>query len=135
MAAVLGVSIRKYQSLAFTVSGAIAGLYGGLESLHSYSLTPGQYGFNLVVTVLAYVVLGGRRTVIGPLVGVAFLSLLPELSRPMAEYRPLVTGLIMIAVMSYLPMGLADTAIFMIRRRNAAREFLLEGKRHVSTAS
>lgn len=133
--AVLGVSIRKYHALAFTISGGIAGLYGGMESLHSYSLTPGQYGFNFAVAVLAYIVLGGRRTVIGPVVGVAFLSFLPELSRPMAEYRPLVTGLVMILVMNYLPMGLADTAIFMARRRNASREFGLEGNEHVRPAA
>lgn len=133
--AVLGVSIRKYHALAFTISGAVAGLYGGLESLHSYSLTPGQYGFNFAVSVLAYIVLGGRRTVIGPVIGVAFLSFLPELSRPMAEYRPLVTGLILIFIMNYLPMGLADTAIYMARRRIASREFGVEGGRHVRPAS
>lgn len=129
--AVLGISIRKYHALAFSLSGAVAGLYGGLESLHSYSLTPAQYGFNFVVGVLAFIVLGGRRTVIGPVVGVAFLSLLPELFRPLADFRPLFTGMVMILVMNFLPMGLADTAVLALRRRRAARDFRVEGGRHV----
>jgi branched-chain amino acid transport system permease protein len=115
--AVLGVSIRKYHALAFTISGAIGGFYGGVESLHSYSLIPGQYGFPFVIAVLAYNVIGGRRSVIGPVIGVAFLSLLPELSRPLAEYRPMITGLIMILVMNFMPNGLVDTALSWWKKR------------------
>ena len=133
--AVLGVSIRRYHSLAFTLSGAIGGLYGGLESLHSYSVTPGQYGFNFVVAVLAYNVVGGRRSVVGPVVGVAFLALLPELSRPFAEYRPMITGLIMIAIMNFMPHGLVDTALHWFRRRKSRPSAAIEGGRHADAAA
>jgi branched-chain amino acid transport system permease protein len=129
--AVLGVSIRKYHALAFVISGAIAGLYGGLESLHSYSLTPGQYSFGFAVTVLAFIVVGGRRTVLGPIIGVAFLSILPEVSRPFAEYRPMITGLIMVLVMNYAPLGLADTVLIWLHRTAARRQ----GKTEVKGAS
>lgn len=120
--AVLGVSIRKYHALAFMISGAIGGLYGGLESLHSYSLTPGQYSFGFAVTVLAFIVVGGRRSVIGPVIGVAFLSILPEVSRPFAEYRPMLTGLIMVLVMNFIPLGLADTLFNWLRRARGQGE-------------
>ena len=133
--AVLGVSIRRYHALAFTMSGAIGGLYGGLESLHSYSLTPGQYGFNVVVAVLAYNVVGGRRSVIGPVVGVAFLALLPELSRPFAEYRPMITGAIMIVVMNFMPHGLVDTAVHWFKSRQTLPPKLVEGGHHADIAA
>jgi branched-chain amino acid transport system permease protein len=133
--AVLGVSIRKYHAMAFMISGAIGGLYGGLESLHSYSLTPGQYSFSFAVSVLAYIVIGGRRSVIGPVIGVAFLALLPELARPFAEYRPMITGLIMVVVMSYTPLGLADTAILWSKRFRAERQSKLEGHRYASSGT
>lgn len=135
VAAVLGVSIKKYHTLAFAISGAIGGLFGGLESLHSYSLIPGHYGFGLAVTVLAFIVVGGRRSVWGPVVGVAFLSLLPELSRSLAEYRPMATGLVMILVTNYLPLGLADTAIMLVKRRRVALEVGIKGDQNVSSAS
>jgi branched-chain amino acid transport system permease protein len=131
VAAVLGVSIRKYHTMAFVISGGIGGLYGGLESLHSYSLVPGQYGFQFVVVALAYVVIGGRRSVIGPAVGVAFLALLPELSRPLAEYRPMFTGFVMVVAMNYMPLGLADTAILRLRRWRQAPT-LFFGKRRIA---
>ena len=133
--AVLGVSIRKYHALAFTMSGGIGAFFGGVESLHSYSLIPGQYGFPFVVAVLAYNVVGGRRAVVGPVIGVAFLSLLPELSRPFAEYRPMITGAIMIAVMNFMPHGLADTAISWWRRRGTQRRFLSQEGHRANVAA
>jgi len=133
--AVLGVSIRKYHALAFTMSGAIGSFFGGVESLHSYSLIPGQYGFPFVVAVLAYNVVGGRRAVVGPVIGVAFLSLLPELSRPFAEYRPMITGAIMIAVMNFMPHGLADTVISWWRRRGTQRRFLSQEGHRANVAA
>ena len=41
---------------------------------HNRSVAPEEFGFGMLVTVLAYVVLGGRRSVLGPLVGAAILS-------------------------------------------------------------
>jgi len=133
--AVLGVSIRKYHALAFTLSGAIGGFYGGLESLHSYSLIPGQYSFSFVIIVLAYIVVGGRRSVAGPVIGVAFLALLPEISRPFAEYRPMITGIIMVLVMNFLPHGLVDTTVYWLKRRSAERRSQAAGGRHVRAAA
>lgn len=133
--AVLGVSIRKYHALAFTISGAIGGFYGGLESLHSYSLIPGQYSFSFVIAVLAYNVVGGRRAILGPVIGVAFLALLPEISRPFAEYRPMITGVIMILIMNYLPNGMVDSAIYWLKRRSAERRSQAMGGHRVRIAA
>ena len=118
----LGVSVRFYQSVAFAISGAIAGLFGGLEAFHGYALTPNQFGFSFLVAALSYVVLGGRRSVIGPVVGTAFLVALPEIARPLAEYRMLVYGLLLMAVIAYFPPGVVDTFLeYLHKRRMAAR--------------
>ena len=118
----LGVSVRFYQSVAFAISGAIAGLFGGLEAFHGYALTPNQFGFSFLVAALSYVVLGGRRSVIGPVVGTAFLVALPEIARPLAEYRMLVYGLLLMAVIAYFPRGVVDTFLeYLHKRRMAAR--------------
>lgn len=118
----LGVSVRYYQSVAFAISGAVAGLFGGLEAFHGYALEPNQFGFSFLVAALSYVVLGGRRSVIGPVVGTAVLVALPELSRPLAEYRMLVYGLLLMAVIAYFPRGVVDTFLdYLNKRRMAAR--------------
>ncbi|MBU3737833.1 MAG: branched-chain amino acid ABC transporter permease [Rhodoferax sp.] len=105
----LGVAISRYQLLAFAMSGALAGYFGALEAFHSYALEPNQFGFPFLVAVLSYVVLGGRHSVWGPVVGTAVLVALPEVSRPLAEYRMLVYGLLLILVINFMPRGIVDT--------------------------
>ena len=123
VAASLGISVTRHQMAAFAVSGAIAGLFGALEAFHGYALEPNQFGFGLLITILTYVVFGGRRSVAGPLVGTAILVALPELARPMQENRLLVYGLLMMAVIAFLPRGVYDTLRDWLRhRRLAARD-------------
>ncbi len=121
VAASLGISITWHQALAFAISGALAGLFGGLEAYHSYALDPNQFGFHLLITVLSYVILGGRNSVVGPLIGTAILIILPELARPLAENRMIIYGIMLIIVINYLPKGIADTAIDSFRARRLKR--------------
>ncbi len=117
----LGVSVPRWQALAFALSGAIAGLFGALEAFHSYALDPNIFGFSFLIATLSYVVFGGRKSVLGPLVGTAVLILLPELARPLAENRVLVYGLLLILVINFLPRGVADTLLDAWHRRRLAR--------------
>lgn len=121
VAASLGTSVRYYQSIAFAISGAIAGYFGAMEAFNTYTIEPHRFGFDFLVAALSYVVLGGRRSIWGPVVGAAVLIALPELARPLAEYRTLVYGLIMIVVMAYLPRGVYDTFVEYLYRRRMAR--------------
>lgn len=117
----LGVAISRYQLLAFVLSGALAGFFGALEAFHVYAIEPNQFGFPFLVAALSYVVLGGRHSVWGPVVGTAVLVAMPEISRPLAEYRMLVYGLLLILVINYMPRGIVDTGIDFLRQRNRAK--------------
>lgn len=121
VAASLGVSVTFHQALAFALSGAIAGLFGGLEAFHGYALEPNQFGFNFLVAALSYVVLGGRRSVLGPVVGTAILVALPEIARPLAENRVLVYGILLMVVIAYLPRGVVDTVLEFVHRKRMAQ--------------
>jgi branched-chain amino acid transport system permease protein len=121
VAASLGVRVTFFQALAFGISGAIAGLFGGLEAFYSYAIEPNQFGFPLLITILTYVVFGGRRTVLGPLFGAAILVALPELARPLADFRLLVYGVLMMVVIAFLPRGVYDTLVEQLHRRRMAR--------------
>jgi len=118
-AVALGISVMKYHTLAFVLSGAIAGAGGGLLALNTYSIHAEQFGFPLLVAALAAVVLGGRTSVWGPIVGAVVLAALPELARPLAEQRLLVYGLILIVIIIYLPRGIVDTLIARWKGRRA----------------
>ena len=119
VAASLGISSRRNHALAFVLSGAIGGLFGGLQSLYAYSVQPTQFGFAFMVSSLTAIILGGRRSLLGPAIGAAILTLLPELARPLAEYRPLVNGVILILVVVFLPQGAGDTLFAAMRHRRA----------------
>lgn len=120
VASSLGVSVTFHQALAFALSGAIAGLFGGLEAFQTFTLFPNTFGFPLIIAALSYVVLGGRRSVAGPVIGTAILLILPEISRPLADYRNALYGLILMLVIAYMPRGIYDTAVLYLRRRRLA---------------
>ncbi len=122
VASSLGVSVNFHQALAFAISGAIAGLFGGLEAFQSFTLFPNTFGFPLVIAALSYVVLGGRRSVAGPIVGTAILLGLPEISRPLADYRMALYGAILMLVIAFMPRGIVDTALLVLRRRKLAAQ-------------
>lgn len=119
VAASLGVSSRGLHTLAFVTSGLIAGLFGALQSLYSYSVEPHQFGFGFMVTTLAAIILGGRRSLWGPVIGSAIVVLLPEIARPLAEYRQMVVGSVLVLVVLFTPQGLADTLISWRKHRRA----------------
>ena len=130
MAASLGASVIAYQALAFAISGAIAGLFGALEAFHGYAVEPNQFGFNFVITMLSYVVLGGRRSIWGPVAGTAILVALPEIARPLADNRILIYGVLLMLVMNFMPRGIVDT---LIERRAQARAKTLSGARETAS--
>lgn len=128
VAASLGVNPTRYHILSFALSGAIAGLFGSLDALRNFSLTAEQFGFSILIGTLSAVVLGGRRTVFGPLVGVTILVLLPEIFRPLAQYRQAVYGLLLVLVMAFLPFGVFDSILMSLRNRRLARQGMLPQK-------
>ncbi|WP_428825046.1 branched-chain amino acid ABC transporter permease [Azonexus sp. IMCC34842] len=116
----LGISVVGYQRLAFVLSGALGGLGGGLIAYRNYSLVPEDFGFPLLIAALSFVVLGGRNAVLGPLVGALILTLLPEVARPLADYRLAVNGVLMVLAIIYWPSGVVDSVILHWRQRKAA---------------
>ena len=117
----LGIDVSRTHLLAFALSGALAGLGGGLDAYHGYSITPDAFGFRLLVACLTFVVLGGRVSPWGPLVGAAILTVLPEVARPFRDYALLVHGALLIVTITYLPDGVADTIGRRLRGRRLRR--------------
>ena len=117
----LGISVAFHHALAFALSGAIAGLFGALQASYTYSIAPHQYGFGLLAGTLAAVILGGRRSVWGPVAGAAIMTLLPELARPLADNRLLLTGVLLIVMIVFLPQGVVDGVLLLRGRRRSSQ--------------
>jgi branched-chain amino acid transport system permease protein len=111
VAASLGISVARFFRLNFAVSGALGAFGGCLLAFNTHSISPEEFGFPLLVAVLGAVILGGRASVAGPIVGTAFLLILPEVIRSLRGQRLLFEGVLLIAFIIYLPNGIVDTTL------------------------
>lgn len=105
-AAVMGIDVARHKLLAFVTGAPIAGVAGALNAHYTFFLSPREYGFDPAVDILTMAILGGTATFIGPMLGAAILTILPEALRFLDAYRLAVNGLILIIVTVYLPRGL-----------------------------
>lgn len=99
----VGIDITKYKLLVFTVSAAIAGCAGVLYShnISSLTATTNNFGYNMSITILVYVVLGGLGNIRGSIIAATILYALPEILRGLDEYRMLIYSIILILMMLF----------------------------------
>ncbi len=113
-AASQGIAVRRYKLVAFVLGALIAGWSGGLAAHFNFAITPDEFGFARAVQILVFSVVGGIPNVFGPLLGALLLTALPEVLRPLQEYRDIFQGVILVLVIVYLPRGLVT--VFELRR-------------------
>ena len=99
----IGVNVTRYKLLAFAVSAALAGTAGVLYAHNLSTLTalPKNFGYNMSITILVFVVLGGIGNIRGSVIAAVVLTLLPELLRSLNDYRMLIYAVILIATMIF----------------------------------
>ncbi len=106
----MGLHVRAIQVAAFTIGSIIVGIGGGLYA-HYFSFIEAQnFNIALSITVVLYVLLGGTQSVLGPLVGAAVFTLLPELLRGSQSWRYVVFAVALIVLMALRPQGLVTRA-------------------------
>ncbi|MCD0443870.1 branched-chain amino acid ABC transporter ATP-binding protein/permease [Glycomyces sp. A-F 0318] len=110
----MGVDVVRTRMTSFLASGAIAGVYGVLFTYFFGRITPGSFDFAMTVDGLVTAVLGGYLVFFGPVLGAGFLTAVPELQEGLGLeagwIHPLLTGVLLLAVVLYLPGGLSSLA-------------------------
>ncbi len=99
----LGINITKYKLMAFTISAALAGMAGAFYA-HNYNnvkATTNNFGYNMSIMILVFVVLGGIGNIRGSIIAATILTLLPEVLRFMSQYRMLVYAIVLILMMLF----------------------------------
>ncbi len=104
-ASVCGVSPVKFKLLSFAIGSALAGLSGIFYASFMSFISASDFSFPVSVTILAMVIVGGEATIIGPIFGAVLLVLLPELFRPIHNYRMFLYGLLLVVMMRFQPDG------------------------------
>jgi branched-chain amino acid transport system permease protein len=105
-----GISTVNYKLLAFAMGAAVGCVGGAIYATHLQGVVPGGFVLQVSITVLAVVVLGGMGSIPGIIVGALALIGTPELLREFAEYKVLVYGAVLVAVMLLRPEGLIPDA-------------------------
>ena len=102
----VGVNLAHYKTVAFAVGAFYAGISGGLFAGLSQFVNPDAFVFPVSILYVTMGILGGIGSLAGAALGGAMLTLLPELLRSAAEYKDLLTGLLLLVLLIFLPKGL-----------------------------
>lgn len=97
----VGINITKYKLIALTVSAFFAGCAGVLYShnLSTLTATTKNFGYNMSIMILVFVVLGGMGSMRGSIIAATILTVLPEFLRFLNDYRMLIYAVVLIGMM------------------------------------
>jgi branched-chain amino acid transport system permease protein len=94
----MGVSVWRYKVYAFVISAGFAGLAGSLYAYSEQYISPNTYNFELTILFLLAVIMGGRKTRSGALIGALIVVLLPTLLSDIALFRNIAVTAAVLAV-------------------------------------
>lgn len=99
----IGINITKYKLMAFAISAGLAGVAGVLyaHNLATLIALPKNFGYNMSIMILVFVVLGGIGNIRGSIISAVILTLLPELLRGLNDYRMLIYAIVLIVMMIF----------------------------------
>ncbi|MSP67343.1 MAG: branched-chain amino acid ABC transporter permease [Alphaproteobacteria bacterium] len=106
----LGYATYGYKLVAFVIAGTLAGVAGFLHTAHAEFVNPALLHWHLSGLVLMMVILGGRGTLHGPVAGAFIMVLLQEYLSGLTKHWMLPMGLFVVAVVLFLPRGIAGLA-------------------------
>jgi len=115
----MGIPTTFEKVRAFVIGCGLAGVVGAMSAPFLNTWNARQSSFDASVACLAYVLIGGARSVWGPLLGAALLVALPEVLRPLKDARLIMNGIVLVVACIYLPQGIAGL-LASLRRREAA---------------
>lgn len=105
-ASMTGLNTTTVKVAMFGLSGALAGLAGGMYAHWYVYVEPSAFSFELSIFAALYVIFGGRHSFWGPILGATILTLLPEFARGLDTWRPAFIGVVLLVVLIVRPSGI-----------------------------
>jgi len=120
-----GIFKPKMLISIFLVAGACAAVAGGLfASLQTY-ITPDAFTFDLSVLFFIAILIGGRGSILGPLLGTMILTILPEIAAPLAAWSTFLYAVLLLLIVLVMPGGIAALLDFRNRRPLASNRAIV----------
>ena len=107
----MGIHTTRVKLTAFVASAVLAGITGVIAAHYLNTWNARQGSFDVAITTLAFVILGGSRSWLGPVIGGLLLTALPELLRPVGDLRLVLFGLVILLGPVFFPQGLITPAL------------------------
>jgi branched-chain amino acid transport system permease protein len=120
-----GISKPKMLIAIFLLAGACAAVAGGLFATLQTYITPDAFTFDLSVLFFIAILIGGRGSILGPLLGTAILTVLPEIAAPLAAWSTFLYAVLLLMIVLVMPGGIAALLDFRNRRPLASNRAIL----------
>jgi ABC-type branched-subunit amino acid transport system permease subunit len=130
----MGIHLAKYKTIAFALGALYGGIAGALYASLSEFVNPDAFVFLVSILYLTMNVVGGMGTLMGPVVGAFVFTVMPEVLRPFAEYKELLSGCLLLIFLIFVPQGLVGMT-GQVTRRLSLRVERRAAAPSVSTAS
>ncbi len=108
-AGAVGVNIAYYKVLAFGLGSFLAGIAGSMLAHFIMFVGPTSFSLDESILHMQMNILGGLGSMPGSILGAAIMTIIPQLLQPIYEYRMLISGVLMVALMVWRPQGLLGT--------------------------
>ena len=115
----VGLNTTRYKIVAFVIGAFFAGVAGGLYGHFKLTITPTGFDFTKSIEIVVMVILGGMGNTLGVILAAILLTLLPELLRPIAEYRMIIYSFLLIVLMLVRPQGLFNFGLRPSKKKEA----------------
>ena len=120
-----GIYKSKLLIAVFLFAGALAAFAGGLfASLQTY-ITPDAFTFDLSVLFFIAILIGGRGSILGPMLGTIILTILPEIAAPLAAWSTFLYAVLLLLIVLVMPGGIAALLDFKNRRPLASNRAIV----------
>ena len=116
-AASMAVNPLTVRTVAFTISAVLAGIAGSFFASATTFVAPSSFPFFQSILFVLVVIVGGVERTYGPVIGAIIVVGIPELLSGLAEYRVLLSGILMVAVLLFAPGGIASAFSARLGRR------------------
>lgn len=111
-ASVMGINTAIYKIIVFGIGCFYAGIAGSYLAVYQTTVTPSNFRLEESCLMIIMVIVGGMGSLLAPIAGVLVMTLATEYFRGISEYRMLIIGVIMVAVLLFRPQGIFGTAAF-----------------------
>ena len=120
-----GISKPRMLIAIFLFAGALAAIAGGLfASLQTY-ITPDAFTFDLSILFFIAILIGGRGSILGPMLGTIILTILPEIAAPLAAWSTFLYAVLLLVIVLVMPGGIAALLDFRNRRPLASNRAIV----------